>query len=294
MKAESTDGIVGSEPRPARWLAMDDRRVGVVFRALRRRHALRQRDVAANAGVSQQFVADLESGLIEHMDLARSRRVAAALGATLEITLRWRGPELDRLLDAHHAGLVDVVASEMRSGGWDVLAEWTFSHFGERGSIDLVGWHDPTSAMVVVEVKSRVVDVQALLSSVDRKARLAPRLLALERGWRPESVGRLLVLPGGSTSRDALARHPASLGAAFPDRNVAVRRWLRSPSGPMAGVLFIRDTARGGAPARRSAHQATRVRAARSENSLQQIGSADPTVGRGIPDEDRTKHRSAR
>ena len=190
--------------------------------------------------------------------------------------------------------LVDVVASEMRSGGWDVLAEWTFSHFGERGSIDLVGWHDPTSAMVVVEVKSRVVDVQALLSSVDRKARLAPRLLALERGWRPESVGRLLVLPGGSTSRDALARHPASLGAAFPDRNVAVRRWLRSPSGPMAGVLFIRDTARGGAPARRSAHQATRVRAARSENSLQQIGSADPTVGRGIPDEDRTKHRSAR
>lgn len=243
---------------------MDDRRVGMVMRALRRRKAWRQQDVADNAHVSQQFVADLESGQIEHMDLARSRRVAAALGASLEIMPRWRGPELDRLLDADHAHVVDVVASALRSAGWDVLAEWTFSYFGERGSIDLVGWHRATSALVVVEVKSRVVDIQALLSSVDRKARLAPPLLSAERGWRSESVGRLLVLPSGSTNRDALARHPASLGAAFPDRGVAVRRWLQSPSGSLAGVWFVRETAPGSGPAISPPRPAARVRRPRS------------------------------
>ena len=187
---------------------MDDRKVGTVLRALRRRKGWRQQDVASRAHVSQQFVAELESGGVEHMDLARSRRVAAALGASLEIVPRWRGPELDRLLDRDHARLVDRVASWLRAAGWDVLTEWTFSHYGERGSIDLVGWHAATATLLVVEVKSRVVDVQALLGSVDRKARLAPVLLASERGWRCSSVGRLLVLPEGSTSRGVIARHP--------------------------------------------------------------------------------------
>jgi transcriptional regulator with XRE-family HTH domain len=257
---------------------MDDRRVGLVLRTLRRRKAWRQRDVADKAHVSQQFIAELESGQVEHMDLARSRRVAAVLGASLEIMPRWRGPELDRLLDADHAGLVDRVASALRAADWEVITEWTFSHFGERGSIDLVGWHAATSALVIVEVKSRVVDIQALLSSVDRKARLAPSLL-VDRGWRSASVGRLLVLPDGSTGRDVLARHPASLGAAFPDRGVAVRRWLQTPSGPMAGVWFVRYTTKGGAPGNSRPHPGTRVRPPRSDAGKDPARSSDLPPG---------------
>jgi transcriptional regulator with XRE-family HTH domain len=258
---------------------MDDRRVGMVLRALRRRKAWRQRDVADKAHVSQQFIAELESGQIEHMDLARSRRVAAVLGASLEIMPRWRGPELDRLLDADHAALVDSVASALMAAHWEVITEWTFSHFGERGSIDLVGWHASTSALAIVEVKSRVVDIQALLSSVDRKARLASSLLAVERGWRSTSVGRLLVLPDGSTSRDVLARHAASLGTAFPDRGVALRRWLQTPSGPMAGVWFVRNTAKGGAPGKPRPHPGTRVRPPRSDAAKDPARSSDLPPG---------------
>lgn len=243
---------------------MDDRRVGALLRELRHRKRWRQSDLAERASVSQQFVADLESGSIERMDLIRARRVAAALGASLEIAARWRGPDVDRLLDLEHARLVEAVADELRAASWEVAAEWTFSHFGERGSVDLVGWHAGKSTLLVVEVKTRIVDVQALLSSVNRKVRLAPTLLAAERGWQAASVGRLLALPAGSTSRDAIARHPVSLGSAFPARNVAIRRWIVQPRGPLAGVLFVRATGHGGIASGRPPRYVARVHSPRS------------------------------
>ena len=41
-------------------------------------------------------------------------RAAAALGATVDLRLRWNGEQLDRLLDEAHAHLVELVASSVR------------------------------------------------------------------------------------------------------------------------------------------------------------------------------------
>jgi len=243
---------------------MDDRKAGAVFRVLRRRKHWRQRDVADKAGVSQQLVSLLELGRFEVVGLDKARAIAGALDARIEIVPLWRGPELDRLLDAGHAALVERVVDLLRGAGWEVIVEWTFSHFGERGSVDVVGWHPATSTLVIIEVKTRIVDLQALLASDDRKARLGAKLLPEERGWHPRAIGRVLVLPASSTAHDALARHAAVLTTTFPARTSAIRRWVAAPTGPIAGIWLVRPTNTAGTPdaVRRAA--GSRVRRPRS------------------------------
>jgi hypothetical protein len=152
--------------------------------------------------------------------------------------LLWQGEGLDRLLDAAHARVVEVVLQTLAERGWQALPEVTFNRFGERGSIDVLGWHPACRALLVVEVKSVVPDVQAMLAGLDRKARLAPRL-ASDRGWMVRHVSRLLVLPNDRTSRRRVADHRATFGLAYPARTRAIRRWLVAPDGAIAGILFV-------------------------------------------------------
>ena len=97
----------------------------------------------------------------------------------------------------------------------------------------------------MIEIKTVVPDIGGMLATLDRKVRLAPKL-AEDRGWAVTSVSRLLVLPEASTPRRTVAEHAATFLAAFPDRNEAVRRWLRKPENAIRGLLFQSDAARAG------------------------------------------------
>jgi len=97
-----------------------------------------------------------------------------------------------------------------------------------------------TASLLVIEIKSVVPDLQAMLATLDRKARVA-NILARERGWRARTVSRLIVLPDDRTARRRVERHAAIFAAALPARTVAVRRWLSNPEGDLAGVLFLSD-----------------------------------------------------
>jgi hypothetical protein len=97
-------------------------------------------------------------------------------------------------------------------------------------------------ALLVIEVKSRVFDVQDTIAGLNRKTRIVPGLVARERGRRIASIGRLLVLGEASANRAAVARHPEVFAAALPSRGAVVRGWLREPQGPLAGILFLSDT----------------------------------------------------
>ena len=221
---------------------VNDVTVGKVFRAIRIRRGWRQIDVSVRCGVSQQEISDIELGRLEDVCVRTIRRVARHLDIDLPFAPRWRGPELDRLLDADHATIVEAVLRLLRAEAWESAPEWTFNHYGERGSIDILAWHEPTRTLLIIEVKSRIVDLQDLLSSHDRKVRIAPIVVPGERGWEPLAVGRLLILPEGSTHREAAARHAATFREAYPDRNRAVRAWLAAPVGPLRGLLFLRTT----------------------------------------------------
>jgi transcriptional regulator with XRE-family HTH domain len=250
---------------------MDAIRVGLSLRALRIRRGWRQIDVARRAGVSRGAVSALERGHFGGFSLHSTSRVASALDADLDVRLRWRGAELDRLLDEGHARLVNLVAGRLRNARWEVAIETTFSHYGERGSIDLLAFHGGTASLLVVEVKTVVPDFQAMVAALDRKARIAPNV-ARSRGWQARFVGRLLVVEEGSTSRDRISRLAAATAAAFPHRGAVVRAWLAAPSNSMSGLIFVRSAthaSRSGVAAGRQ-----RVRIAKASRNATQVGAS--------------------
>ncbi len=106
----------------------------------------------------------------------------------------------------------------------------------------------------------------------DAKVRLAPTICLERIGWRPRLIGRLLVLVESTANRERLRRNAALIDATLPARARAIDRWLREPSGPIAGVWTLRLThatggkRQGGAPTRvRSPASVLREGAARGE-----------------------------
>ena len=225
---------------------MDLQRIGRGIRALRRRRGWRQSDLASAAGISRPVVGRIERGDSAAIAIGVLDRVAGSVGGSLELVLRWQGEGLDRLLDEAHARIVDALVAWLRARSWEVAVEASFSRYGERGSIDVLAWHPLHRALAVFEVKSVTPDMQAMLSGLDRKARLGPSI-ARERGWEPVAVARILVVADTSTNRRRLARFGSIVDAALPAGTWQVRRWLESPSGPgVAGVWFLADAPRAG------------------------------------------------
>lgn len=218
---------------------MDLGRFGRGIRALRRRRGWRQQDLADAAGTSRAQVGRIERGESAAIPAGVVDRVAASVGGTAELVLRWQAEGLDRLLDEGHARLVERLVALLRAAGWDVAVEVSFSRYGERGSIDVMAWHPGRRALAVFEVKSVTPDMQAMLGGIDRKARLAPEI-ARDRGWEPMVVARILVLGDNRTNRRRLDRDAAMIAAALPARTREVRSWLADPRPPgIAGVLFL-------------------------------------------------------
>jgi transcriptional regulator with XRE-family HTH domain len=196
-------------------------------------------DVAGRAGVGCETVSRLERGELEGMTVATLRAISRALRMPPIVSLGWRHPEIDQLRDKRHAAMVEAVVAELQGKGWEAAPEHSFSHFGERGAVDTLGWHAESRTLLVVEVKTRIWDVQDTLSTLDRKRRLIPVLASGDRGWNAASVGVLLVLPEGSSHRHLVERHAATFRAVLPRRQLEVRHWLARPSGGLRGIWFL-------------------------------------------------------
>lgn len=226
---------------------MDVVQLGLAFRAVRRHLGLRQSDVARRAGISQQRVSDLERGHVGRMSIEDAERLYGVLGARLTLMVSWRGAHLDRLLDEDHAAICRSFAEALRQFGWSVLAEATFSIYGERGSIDLLAWHPATRTLLVVEVKTELVSAEETLRRHDAKMRLASQIGRDRFGVAPASIGGLLVVADTMTNRRRVSRLNSLLDAAYPQRGADVRTWLRTPAGNLRGLVF---TSTGGAGTR--------------------------------------------
>lgn len=217
---------------------MDTVRFGQSMRALRRRRRWTQQRLADAVGVSRPVIGRIERGQADRVAVHTLVRVASALGATLSVRVLWHGEGLDRLLDSAHADLTDRALHLLQDCCWLTAAEVSFNVRGERGTIDILAFHGPTGALLVIEIKSVVPDLQAMLGTLDRKARVA-RDLARELGWHVASVSRLLVLPDDRTARRRVQQHQAIFEAVLPARTAEVGRWLREPVGRLAGVVFL-------------------------------------------------------
>jgi transcriptional regulator with XRE-family HTH domain len=250
---------------------VDDSRVGRIARVLRQRLGLRQADVAARAGLSREPITRVERGALEGLTVRSLRRIFRVFEAEAIVLVRWRGGELDRIVDRRHAALGGRIVGILDGRAWGMTPEVSFSEYGERGSIDLLAWHSASRCLLVVEVKTELTSIEETIRRHDVKTRLAPKIARERFGWDAGTVSRLLVLPDDRTARRRVEQHDAILRRAYPDRGWAVRRWLNAPAGSLSGIWFLSDAA--GRDRRHTAAPRVRVRSASNRPLRQEARS---------------------
>ncbi|MGI8999503.1 MAG: hypothetical protein ACR2GO_07340, partial [Candidatus Limnocylindria bacterium] len=163
------------------------------------------------------------------------------LGAYLSVELRVSGER--PLSDARHAALQNYCAARLRRDGWTVETETSFNHYGDRGRVDVLAFHPTLRILLVIEIKTRIQDVQDLLGRLDVKKRVAP-MLARDRGWEVAAIVPALIVREDRTSRRRVTEHTA-LFAVHSLRARAARAWLRHPLLPAPrGILLFEEPAR--------------------------------------------------
>lgn len=218
---------------------MDDQRIGASLRALRLRRRLRQADASEMAGIPRRVAILIEGGRLDRIRFGDIRIYARALGARFDGSVLWQGADLDRMLNRGHARLHEAMATWLAVvGGWLVLPEVSFAYHGDRGVIDIVAWHAESTTMLVIELKTRIADVNDLMATMDIRGRVARRI-ANERGWSPEAIGLWVVVAPTRTNGRILAEHAMVLRAKFPGDGRTMRRWLPNPSGNVAALSFL-------------------------------------------------------
>ncbi|CAN5609037.1 hypothetical protein BH23CHL8_BH23CHL8_06260 [soil metagenome] len=142
--------------------------------------------MARRAGVARETVSRLERGGMGRQPLDVVRAIASALGVRVDVLVRWRGGELDRILNASHAALHESMARHLGSmEGWTWHPEVSYSIWGERSVIDILAWHAASRSLLIIELKTELVDPQELAASMHRRVRLGGRSRASRAGSRP-------------------------------------------------------------------------------------------------------------
>lgn len=213
-------------------------------RHLRHARGWRQVDLGARAGVSRQLVSQLECGELAGLTVRSIARVTEALGASLDVTVRWQGADLDRLADAAHARLAQSTVTLLDSLGWGTRVEVSFNHYGDRGRVDLLAMHPMSATLLVVELKSAIGDTQDLLGRLDVKVRLG-RVLAASVGWpTPSRIVAALVIGDSRASRRIVREHDAVFRR-FDLRGRQAVAWLRVPEPEdVHGLLWFANVPR--------------------------------------------------
>ncbi len=222
-------------------MGAEDDRLAQASRALRRELGLRQQDLGTTRYAAQEIEAGRSGGL--RVDLVRSH--FAGLGARAQLNVWWHGAAIDRLLDADHAGVVEETSSILPKYGFRVKTEYSFSDYGERGSIDIFAGRDDVQAAFVGEAKSTWGSLEETLRRQDMKVRLAPKLARAAFGWTPKVVASVLIFPDDRSARRIADRYAATL-AGYPVRARVIRAWLRQPTGPLGGIWFLTNARAGG------------------------------------------------
>jgi transcriptional regulator with XRE-family HTH domain len=216
---------------------MDDQTFGVIVRTTRIRQRKRQRDVGRAAGVSASTVGRIERGMFGPMSLDAIRKVCATLEIRVEVQARSRGADIDRMLGARHARLAEAVIRALleESPEWTILPEVSFNVWGERGIVDILAWHPRRRALLIIEIKTEIVDVGGMIGTLDRKRRLG-REIVEDRGWIPDTISTWLIVAGGRTNERRLAAHKTTLQTAYPDSRRRVTSWMADPVGAIAAM----------------------------------------------------------
>jgi transcriptional regulator with XRE-family HTH domain len=194
-------------------------RFGAEVRSIRVALGLGQRALARRIDRSQGCVSLVERGNVAALSVAEADRIARAIGATLVFGVE--APVLlggARQRDAAHARCVAYVARRLAAAGWIVRREVAIGTRERPGWIDVLAFNPETRVLLVIEVKTDLVDIGGLerqLGWYHREARNRCRDL----GWDPSGIVATALILATVANDDRIRANAVGLRQVFP------RRW---------------------------------------------------------------------
>jgi transcriptional regulator with XRE-family HTH domain len=207
---------------------------GARLRVIRLSIGLPQRGLAKRIRRSQGFVSLVEHGRVTRLSIAEADAICDALGATLILGVE--APILvagARQRDAAHARCVAYVARRLASDGWIVRREVMIGPRDRPGWIDILAFDPASSVLLVIEIKTELVDIGGLerqLGWYQREARRACRDL----DWAPNAVVPCALVLSTGSNDDRMRANAESLRQVFPLRWRDLIRVIRR-KGPAGG-----------------------------------------------------------
>lgn len=206
------------------------------------------RELAERAGVAVASAQAAESG--RAMSLETYARLAVALGRRPELSLPSRvGRHVEPLRagrDTVHAAMGELEARQLSSHGFAIAIDEPYQHYQFAGRADVIAWDLETRALLHVENKSDLPDLQDLAGSYNAKraylpAAIAQRLNLDPRGWA--SVTHALVVLWSSDVLHVLRLRSATFAALCPSPSDPFAAWWagKPPNDGVTSSLIVFD-----------------------------------------------------
>ena len=166
--------------------------------------------------------------------ISSARQAASCRGtldARVDMFVRWHGGDLPRLLGARHARLHEGIAGRFFGDlpSWVVEPEVSFSIYGERGIIDILAWHPTRRILLVIELKTEIVDVERVAREAGPEATPRHQHRPQTGAGARSAVSTWVVIADSRSNRRAVVDHATVLRAKLPVDGPTMRAWLRSP-----------------------------------------------------------------
>jgi len=207
------------------------RHVGQTVRDVRLAVGWSQRGLARRSGVSQSVISRLETHRTRDVRMSVVDRLLVALGVRY-----WLGTEppniARRPTDLVHGRCSAHVARRLIAAGWQVEREVEVIGSGSHGWIDVLAFEPNARIMLVIEVKTELLDVGAIERSLNwyvRESRSASRRL----GWRPDAVASALLVLESAMNDERLSASADVFRIAFPGRATGLRAVIARTTSPL-------------------------------------------------------------